>query len=229
LSRSRWWRVAVIGVPFAVVVFSLLFPLVYALTTREERGAAPELPAVPQGQYLVLVADWGYHTSIVVEQPRDWALGPPGQEHASFIEYAWGDKRFYMESDFRPQSVFATIVLPTESVLYLNGRPRPISVDGARAAFVRSVNADTLRLLLIELERSFRRGADGNRLAPYPVASGFAGRFYPAHGRYLWTRDCNWWTVTRLHAAQLGSDARGVVFSGQVMSRLHGFHVTALR
>jgi hypothetical protein len=173
-----------------------------------------------------MVVDWGYHTAIIVEQPRGWALGPAGDEHAPFVEYAWGDRKFYMESDYRPQAVFATLVLPTESVLYLRGRPRPPPFDGARAVSVRSVDAGTLHSLLAELERSFQRNPDGSRQAPHPVVRGFAGRFYRAQGRYMWTRDCNWWTVTRLRAAQLAGTARGIVFSGQVMSRLDGFRAT---
>jgi hypothetical protein len=170
-----------------------------------------------------MVVDWGYHTAIVIEQPPGAALGPPGDEHAAFLEYAWGDRKFYMESNFRPHSVFATLVLPTESVLYLRGRSRPPSFNGARAASLRRVDAETLHELLLELERSFKRGSDGRRLAPYPAVRGYAGRFYPAYGKYVWTRDCNWWTVTRLHSAQLAAGARGVVFSGQVLQRLDGF------
>lgn len=48
------------------------------------------------------------------------------------------------------------------------------------------------------------------------------GRFFPASGRYLWTRDCNWWTVMRLDAAHLASGANGVL-SRQVKGHLRGF------
>ena len=224
---QRLWRALLVGVPLAVVVFALGFPLLYALATSEQRGPIHGLPPVPPGSYSVIVADWGYHTAIVVEQPRDWALGPPGEERAPFLEYAWGDRRFYMESDYRPHAVFATLVLPTESVLYLDGRPRPPSLDGARAVFARRVDAAALHRLLLDLERSFQRGPSGDRLAPYAAATGVGGRFYPAYGRYLWTRDCNWWTVVRLNAAQLAGGASGVVFSGQVKSRLRDFVVAA--
>lgn len=226
-AQVRRWRAMLIGVPIAGLLFALLFPLVYALSVREERGPVYDLPSVPQSSYMVMVVDWGYHTAIVVEQPRDWALGPSGDEQAPFVEYAWGDRRFYMESDYRPHAVVAALVLPTESVLYVRGHSRPPSFDGARAVSVRSVDAGALHGLLVELERSFQRSGDGSRLAPHPVVRGFAGRFYPAYGRYMWTRDCNWWTVTRLHAGQLAGTARSIVFSGQVISRLHGFRAAA--
>jgi hypothetical protein len=171
----------------------------------------------------VFVADWGYHTAVIVEQPHGWQLGPPGEETAPFLEYAWGDRRFYYESNFRPHAVFAALFLPTESVLYLVGRPDPPPLGGARVVVMRRVSADTVRALLEELEHSIRHAPNGTRVAALPPATGYAGLFYPADGAYLWTRSCNWWTVTRLGAVGLAGRAAGVVFTAQVPSRLRGF------
>ena len=207
----------------AILVFALVFPLGYALAVAEDRGGEVGVPDVPAGRYRVLVADWGYHTAIILEQPRGWSMGPVGEERAPFLEYAWGDRRFYMESDYRPHALFATLALPTASVLYLDGRPDPPRLGGARAVYARTVDAATLHRLIVELERSFQRAPDGTRRASYAPAPGYAGRFYPARGRYLWTRNCNWWTVKRLAAAALAGDDAGVVFAGQVAGRLQGF------
>ena len=206
-----------------VLAFTVLYPVIYAITVPEQVGASALLPNVPNGMYRVYVVDWGYHTTIVAPQPDGWALGPPGEERAPLLEYAWGDRRFYMESNFWPQSVYATLILPTESVLYLDGRNSPPSFAGARAVYTRVVDASTLRALLGELERTFRRAADGSRVAPYASHVGYAGRFFPAYGRYLWTRNCNWWTVERLRSVGLARSGAGVVFSGQVGGRLRGF------
>jgi hypothetical protein len=198
-------------------------PLYVALTP--DRRPPLSLPPVEKGRrYRVYVADWGYHTSVIAEQPPGWRMGPPGEEGAPFLEYAWGDRRFYLEGDYRPWSLFATLFLPTESVVYLDGwqvPPRP--GNGIRALFVRTVGADTLRALLTELERSVRHAPGGAREGPFPAADGYQGRFYPAHGAYLWAADCNRWTVERLRGAGLAGSARGVVFSGQVAGRLRGF------
>ena len=205
------------------ILVTIVFPTLYAALTTERRPAMPSLPTPPPGTYRVFVADWGYHTAIVVEQPHGWRLGPPGEETAAFLEYAWGDRRFYFESDFRPHAVFETLFLPTESVLYLDGRLDPPQLGGARVTFARMVNADTVRALLTELERSFRRGSNGTRSSPFPPAAGYSGRFYPAYGDYLWTRNCNWWTVARLASVGLAGRAAGVVFTVQVPRRLRGF------
>lgn len=205
------------------LAFLIGFPVGYAALIPERRPALAEPPAVPDGSYRVYVADWGYHTAIIVEQPRGWRLGPPGEETAPLLEFAWGDRRFYYESDFWPQSVFATLALPTASVLYVDGRPDPSPLRSARAVFVRTVKADTLRALLAEIERSARHDARGTRVNPYAPAAGYNGRFFAAHGAYLWTRNCNWWTVERLARVGLANGPTGVVFTAQVPGRLRGF------
>jgi hypothetical protein len=225
ISRGRRvWRLAVRGV-LAVLAVSLFFPPLYSLVAAKRHGDLPPLPMPAPGSYRVLIADWGYHTAIVAEQPRGWALGPPREERAPFLEYAWGDRRFYMESDY--SAIFATLVLPTASVVYVDGRPDPPPLGGARSVYQRTVDAATLRTLLRELEGSFQRTEDGARREPFPSVAGYRGRFYPARGRYLWANDCNWWTVQRLAGAGLADRAAGVVFSGQVSPRLRGFQPAA--
>jgi hypothetical protein len=80
-----------------------------------------------------------------------------------------------------------------------------------------------LRALATTLERSIPRSEDGRRVQEYSRVPWFAGLFYPAYDKYLWPRDCNWWTVARLAEAGLARGATGVIFSGQVNGRLLGF------
>ncbi len=206
-----------------MLLFALLFPPLYVLFVPEQRGADLALPLPPTGTYRVFVADLGYHTAIIVEQPRGLRLGPPGEEAAPFLEYAWGDRRFYLQSDFRPHALFATLVLPTESVLYIDGRDAPPHAGTMRNILERTVDAMTLHRLLTELERSARRNRSGARQSPFAPAPGYRGRFYPAHGAYLWTRDCNWWTVARLAEAGLAGAPAAVFITRQVPGRLRGF------
>jgi hypothetical protein len=203
-------------------VVSLGFPILYAAVVAEQRPALDRLPAPPEGTYEVFVVDWGYHTAVVVEQPPGWRLGPPGAESAPFLEYAWGDRAFYRDSDHRLRSVAATLVVPTASVLYLRGHPAPPRFAGADGVWARAVRGSTLRDVVHDLERTIRRTPEGARMAP-ERAPGFAGAFYPAHGSYLWTRGCNWWTVARLAGADLAEAPAGVVFTPQVPGRLRGF------
>jgi hypothetical protein len=221
--QASWYRIlARTGVAF--FAFIIIFPLLYTLIAPESRAFVSELPSVPAGSYKMYVVDWGYHTAIVAQQPAGWALGPPGQEHSAYIEYAWGDRSFYLNADYRPHVLFATVVLPTPTVMYVGGYSDPPRFPGARAVFYRAVDAATLRALLLTLEQSIQRRQDGTRVDAYPrTAAAFTGRFYPAHGSYLWPRDCNWWTVKRLNEVGLATGPLGVLFSGQVPGRLTAF------
>ena len=208
----------------ALIAFALLFPLAYSLVMPAPDRPMVSLPPPPAGRYTIYVADWGYHTSIVIPQAPAWSLGPTGREHTAYVEYAWGDRRFYRDSDYRPHSVFATLVLPTASVAYIAGRDRPPSRDaGARAVYSREVDAATLHVLAVDLERTIRHDSAGARLPPSEPVAGYAGRVHDAHGAYLWARDCNRWTVERLAAASIAGSGALVVFSGQVAGRLRGF------
>lgn len=225
LGSRRWPRplrralVVLVSVLFA---FAATFPPLYALFVPERLPALVGLPSVADRAYQVAVVDWGYHTAIIIEQPREWRLGPPDMEVAPFVEYAWGDRRFYLESDFRPQVLFATLFLPTEAVLYVQGRSELPRAGGPERMVVRTVGATALHQLVAHLERYAQRDSAGARLAPFAPTAGYRGRFYPAHGRYLWSRDCNWWTVAQLARAGLANEARGVLFTPQVFTRLQG-------
>ena len=95
MTRVRSRRAAQ-WVLVGVVAFTLLFPVIYAVAVPEQLGAPATLPNVYDGTYRIYVIDWAYHTAIVVPQPAGWALGPPGEEQAPLLEYAWGDRRCYM-------------------------------------------------------------------------------------------------------------------------------------
>lgn len=214
--RARWWLLALaLAVLFGPAIWVELTP------ASRPRVVLPTLEK-DSGPFRVFVADWGYHTAIVLEQPAGWRLGPPDETAARFVEYAWGDRRFYMESNFWPQAVFATLLLPTSTVTYVDGRARPPGA-GARSVHVREVDASTFHILAAELEASIVRTTDGERVKAFPPATGYPGRFFPGIGRYLWSTNCNRWTVERLAAAGLAGSARGVFFSGQVPGRLRGF------
>ena len=216
----RWIR-ALGWVLAGLIGFALLVPLLAAALMDEQRAAPPALP-VESGSYRVAVVDWGYHTALVVEQPPGARLGPPGEEGARFVEFAWGDRAFYHAADYRPHALFATVALPTASAVFADG-VRWNGFARARAVYERDVDAETLGRLLGAVEASFGRDGSGRRAAPFPRTAGTRGRFFPSPGRYLWTRSCNWWTVRRLQDAGLATSSGGVVFSGQVGGRLVGF------
>lgn len=227
--RSRLRHAArLLGLVAATLLgVALVLPPLWTALAPRPAPPTPALPGPPDdlaGDDTVYVVDWGYHTAIVVRQPAGWRLGPPGREDARWLEYAWGDRGFYRDSDFRPHAVYATLALPTPSVTYVAGRDAP-PVRGPRQVWARVVNARVRHALLVELESSIRRDGAGRRVAPSAAVPGYAGRFYDAFGQYSWANDCNRWTVERLAAVGLADGGWGVVLAGQVEARLHGFAV----
>ena len=73
------------------------------------------------------------------------------------------------------------------------------------------------------MELSIQHDTQGARLPASGHVAGYHGQFYPAHGAYLWTQDCNYWVAEELARVGLASSAVGVVTSGQVIRRLSGF------
>lgn len=199
------------------------WPLLQAALVPEVRPLLSPLPPPPPGTYTVLVVDWGLHTAIVVEQPPGWRLGPPGAETAPFLEVAWGDRRYFSGADRGPGAVLAALFLPSESVLFLAGHPDPPPLAGSVRVLQRQVDGPTLQALATSLVGSLRRDAAGERPPPLPGPAIAGGRFYPALGRYHWSRNCNLWTVRRLRDAGLARHVAGVVLTLQVPPRLRGF------
>lgn len=218
--RSTPWRRTAVG-----LVFLAFGPWAWTQLRPDPPDTVTVPPLAPDSvEHAVYVINWGYHTSIVVPQPGDFALGPAHDSAAAFVEFAWGDRSFYMESNYWPHRLFATLALPTESVTYLAGWSRaPTRTDGMPGLWSRRVTSEELRRLYAALEGTIRHTADGARHASFPPAPGYRGRFYPAHGAYLFWNDCNRWTVEQLHAAGLAESGVGVVLARQVPGRLRGF------
>jgi hypothetical protein len=199
------------------------WPLLLAALVPEVRPPLPPLPPPPPGSYTVLVVDWGLHTAIVVEQPPGWRLGPPGAETAPFVEVAWGDRRYFSGADRSAAAVLAALVLPSDAALLIAGHADPPRLSGSVRVLERQVDGPTLQALATSLEGSLRRDAAGERPVPLPGSPIAGARFYPALGRYHWSRNCNLWTVRRLRDAGLARHPAGVVLTPQVPARLRGF------
>jgi hypothetical protein len=218
--RKRRVRVILLG-----LLILLVGPWLYVrFNTRERPQVLVADLSTTFDTARVYVLDWGHHTSIVVPRPPSLSIGPANAPGAPYVEYAWGNRSFYMESNYWPHRLFADFFLPTESVEYLEGWDHaPGARDGMRSLYSRTVSAAELQALIVSLERSIRRDSAGNRAAAFPVVSGYAGHFYPAAGYYLFWSDCNRWTVDRLHDAGLAESGAGVLLPGQIPGRLRGF------
>lgn len=166
---------------------------------------------------------WGYHTSILVEQPAPWHLGPPGEESAPYVEYGWGDRKFYKDRDRSFINTFALAFLGTQTVVYVDGWDHlPTANDGLLWRRSAHVSAEELHRLVVGLEQSFERSDNTPRPSPYPQRDATRGLFYPGRQYYIWWYDCNSWVVRRLHEAELTGTGDGVLTADDVAGRLKG-------
>lgn len=182
------------------------------------------------GRYLVFVQASAYHSSIVVEQPAGWRLGHEGSEDAPFVEFGWGERTFFMESNYCPEALVDAALLPSAAVVYVRGLEQaPDEAFWNAEAYVKECSgAEVLRLIRI-LEQQFRRTDAGERAQAFPPAPCCAGRFYPGRESYVIWWNCNEWTVRMMREAGLASSAAFVGFAGQVGGRLIGFERMATR
>lgn len=184
----------------------------------------PSIQQLQQSQYDVYVVNWGFHTAIIVEQPQGWTLGPPNHPQAPYIEYGWGDKRFFMLSDTSIPATLAAAILPTPSVVYLRGRDAPPTEENyARQLYHRQISPQQLYTLIGILEQSFQRSPQGNRVEPYSQVSAFAGYFYPGREYYIFWSACNAWTIKHLHRIKIAQSDIPVIFAEQVGPSLQSF------
>ncbi len=186
----------------------------------------PHINQLKQSKYDLYVANWGFHTAILIEQPEGWQLGPPNHPNARYVEYGWGDKHFFMLSDSSIPTTLAAGVIPTDSVVYLRGRDTlPTARNNyVRQLYHRQVTAQQLYDLIITLEQSFQRQS-GERIAPYPRVPNFAGQFYPGREYYVIWSDCNAWTVRHLQGIEVAHSYLPVILAEQVGPSLRGFRL----
>lgn len=208
-------------------IFLLLSGLLLGLPpfyiwTRTPPSSSTRLPAIlpSKTHYDLYVANWGYHTSIIVQQPQGWKLGPANAPDATFVEYSWGDLNFYMNADFSPLALFTTVFLPTPSVLHLrNWSKAPTLKNGMRHLYYRQINAQQLRTLVNSLETSFKT----SRAVVLPLVPRFRGRFYPGREYYIFWSACNAWTIRHLAKAGLAKGDLPVAIADQVAPQLRDF------
>lgn len=192
-------------------------------TPPTPKVSLPNINQLRQSKYDLYVVNWGFHTAILLEQPKGWKLGPPNAPTSRYVEYGWGDKQFFMMSDTSFLTTLAAGIFPTDSVMYLRGRDTLLEAQNyARQLYYRQISAQQLYDLITTLEQSFQRQA-GERSMPYPPVPNFKGQFYPGREYYVIWSDCNAWTIRHLQEIEVAHSLVPVIFAEQVGPSLQGF------
>ena len=178
------------------------------------------IDAPPESLRSIYVVRRGWHTGVAiptVDWPnRNWSLLREFPE-ADYLEFGWGDERFYQAERNSIWLAMRAALWPTASVIHVIGLREPL-LDNVLAADIVEVPVpiDRLRLLATAIEQEFAgdepipTGA-ALRSAPHP------NRFFKGRQSFYFPRMCNWWTATRLHDAGCPIAPATVIFASRAI------------
>jgi len=174
----------------------------------------------------IYIVKRGWHTGIAVAAAnwpnREWSV-LADFANSDYLEFGWGDERFYQAE---PETFWLGVraaLWPTSSVIHVIGIRSPIieNIEANDIVEVR-VSVDGLRQMAAAIEREFTE--------PVPVATPVSlnaapkpNHFYSARRKFFFPRMCNWWIATRLEEANCPIQSWSVVGSSRVMREARAF------
>ena len=182
---------------------------------------SPYSPAEPSITLWVL--DHGWHTAIVVRRSdveRTIWHEVDDLPAATFIEVAWGDRKFYMAT---PATVWMAIKAAFgsgASVIHVVGFDAPSAAALPRSQIIEvQVLRRGFEALTRFIANEHERDAEGRAIRLQPGLYG-ASWFYAARSRYSLSNTCNTLIARALETAGLPVTASGVMTAGDVMRQL---------
>lgn len=181
---------------------------------------SPVIDARPESLRSIFVVRRGWHTGIALptgDWPnREWSLLGQFPE-ADYLEFGWGDARYYQTEPGTSSLASRAALWPTASVVHVIGLRQPV-LDHAQAIDIVEVRIpiDRLRALATAIEQEFaeqRPTPTGRTLRAAPDPD----RFYQGRRRFYFPRMCNWWSATRLREAGCLVTPATVIFAARVM------------
>lgn len=181
---------------------------------------SPVFDAPPESLRSIFVVRRGWHTGIALptrDWPnRDWTLLDEFPE-ADYLEFGWGDRRFYQAEPSTAWQTSRAALWPTSSVIHVIGLSRPLPENAlAIDAVELRIPIDRLRALATAIEQEFEENAPtatGATLSTSPDPN----HFYEGRRHFYFPRMCNWWTSSRLREAGCLVTPATVIFAARVM------------
>lgn len=174
----------------------------------------------------IYVVRRGWHTGIAIARQDwpnpQWALLEEFPD-SPYLEFGWGDERFYQAERNTLWLGTRAALWPTSSVVHVIGFREPIAdhVNANEIVAVR-VPITGLRALTHAIEQEFagaRPVPTGSSLSADPVPN----RFYEAKRSFYFPRMCNWWIAARLKEAGCPIRPWSVIGASRVMREARGF------
>jgi len=165
----------------------------------------------------------GWHTGLVVDRAALAGTGLVPEvadfPQARFLEFGWGDRRFYTAPSPTALMALRAALVPTDAVLHVTPASPPQGGATSPDTMALAVPEVTFRRLATSLAMAFDRPS-GGRAEPLAPAAPIAGRFYPARGTFHVFNTCNTWVVRRLAMAGVDVAPVGVLTAGEAMRRV---------
>jgi Protein of unknown function (DUF2459) len=181
---------------------------------------SPVIDAPSESLRSIYVIRRGWHTGIALparDWPnRDWnVLADFPETH--YLEFGWGDARFYQSEPSNLWLGSRAALWPTSSAIHVIGLREPIR-DSAHARDLVEVRVPIERMhaLATAIEREFaaaQPAPTGATLRIDPKPNGF----YAGKRRFYFPRMCNWWTASRLREAGCLNTPATVLFASRIM------------
>jgi hypothetical protein len=164
-------------------------------------------------------ADWPNHSwSVLTDFPS-----------SDYLEFGWGDERFYQAEKETLWLGTRAALWPTSSVIHVIGVRSPI-VENIHANDIVEVriSVEGLQRIAATIEHEFTERAPTKT----PVSLSAAPKpnhFYSAKRQFFFPRMCNWWIAARLEEASCPIQPWSVVTASRIMREARGFESAAKR
>lgn len=181
---------------------------------------SPAIDAPPESLRSIFVVRRGWHTGIAVptrDWPNpDWTLLRDFPD-ADYLEFGWGDKRYYQSEPATSWQGSRAALWPTASVVHVIGLRQPVSEHALALDIVEvRIPVERLHRVANAIEQEFAHDTPAPtgstlRAAPEP------NRFYEGRRRFYFPRMCNWWAASRLREAGCLVTPATTIFAARVM------------
>jgi uncharacterized protein (TIGR02117 family) len=195
-------------------------------------GACLDDSTSPELVRSIYIVKRGWHSGIAIAAAdwpdRNWSLLADFPD-SEYLEFGWGDERFYQAE---PETLLLGVraaLWPTSSVVHVIGIHSPITgnIDADDVVEVR-VSAAGLRRMAEAIQQEFTEQTP----TATPVSLSAAPKpnhFYSANSKFFFPRMCNWWIATRLEEANCPIRPWTVVTATRVMREARSFENTTER
>jgi uncharacterized protein (TIGR02117 family) len=175
------------------------------------------------GTREIYVVRQGWHTGFVVPSSTIQAQLPELYErfgNSPYLEFGWGDKRYYEADEITSGLTLQAIFWPTESVVHAVAIPERPDIHFTDSELeTLCLDSRQYSLLIGFIENSFYKDNDGNIIKSKNDSDGNS-QFYKGEGHYYSMNTCNNWTARGLKSAGLNISPTFKQTAGSIMGYL---------